>query len=315
MKIIYTVLGEISGDMLGHCQIHEHIYVKPTPASKINQALCIDDKSKSIAELKDYKAAGGGTILDAQPIYAGRYAELLPDISRESGVQIIASTGYHLSTFYDSERGIYHRNEIQLSELFISECRDGIRTECDMDAPAVLPFKAGAIKAAITSDNISGAQKKMLFAAATAAKECKRLLFIHTEAGYGAHDAIMMLRSILPSEQIMICHADRQTKDYSMHEKIADTGAYLDYDTIARHKYHDDEEEVKLIRHMLSRGYQKQIMLSMDTTSARLLSYGGEFGLKYILTDFVPMLKEAGVSDAALDDMTKNNAVNALSQC
>ncbi|MFR1989782.1 MAG: hypothetical protein ACLS3C_06875 [Oscillospiraceae bacterium] len=45
-------------------------------------------------ELLDYRAAGGSTIVDAQPVGCNRMTKELVQLSRDSGVQIVASTGF-----------------------------------------------------------------------------------------------------------------------------------------------------------------------------------------------------------------------------
>ena len=104
-----------------------------------------------------------------------------------------------------------------------------------------------------------------------------------------------------------VCHVDRQATDYSVHEAVARTGAYLEYDTVARYKYHDDESEVALIRHMLSLGCGSRLLISLDTTAARLRRYGGAPGMDYILRSFLPMLARAGVSGSEIHDITHSN--------
>lgn len=305
---IQTALGEISNDSLGYCQIHEHIFVLPTPASEKNPALCIDDEAKSLAELRDYKAANGRAILDAQPYGAGRCAEILPELSAASGVHIIASTGFHLFDYYPAAQLPANMSDRELVELYAGECTQGARHS---KTGALLPFRTGAVKAALPKEGAAGEYKRLLLAAGIAARDANKLLFIHTEAGEGALEALRLLKPYVPASQVMVCHADRREGNFELHEVVADTGAYLDYDTIGRFKYHGDQAEIELIAHMVKRGYQKQLLLALDTTAQRLFSYGGSIGLTYIKTTFLPMLKGV-IPDDAIIDMTVKNAARAL---
>ena len=45
--MIQTILGPIPATALGHCQVHEHVFVEATPASKTNPDLCFDDLALS----------------------------------------------------------------------------------------------------------------------------------------------------------------------------------------------------------------------------------------------------------------------------
>ena len=84
----------------------------------VKDNLMLDSKEDCISELKLYKKAGGKTLCDITPISL-RYItltmfarmipcyrvnpDLLPEISRESGVTIIVGTAYYVDTFLTSE--------------------------------------------------------------------------------------------------------------------------------------------------------------------------------------------------------------------
>ena len=89
MKTIMTVLGPIAAADLGYCQMHEHIFVLPTPNSVKYPALEISDEKASLRELIAYRKSGGEAMLDAQPIGAGRDIAALKRLSAGSGVHII----------------------------------------------------------------------------------------------------------------------------------------------------------------------------------------------------------------------------------
>jgi predicted metal-dependent phosphotriesterase family hydrolase len=90
--MVQTLCGRIAPEELGHCQIHEHIWVRPTPMSEKNPALAICDYEKSLQELKNYKARGGCSFVDAQPVGAGRDAETLQKLNPSTN--IIFLTGH-----------------------------------------------------------------------------------------------------------------------------------------------------------------------------------------------------------------------------
>ena len=111
----------------------------------------------------------------------------------------------------------------------------------------------------------------------------------------------------VPPEKMVVCHVDRQAADFAPHDAVAALGVYLDYDTIGRFKYHSDEEEVALIRHMADRGWGDRLLLALDTTAQRLAAYGGEIGLRYLLDTFYPRLAEAGFSAGELSLFSTDN--------
>ena len=303
--MIQTVLGRVLPETLWHFQPHEHLFVHPTPASKKSPALEISSEEKSLAELLEYRQKGGGAIADAQPLGAGRDARVLRELSRKSGVSIVAVTGYHVDMFYREGDPLPSLGEEALYERFSRELREGCE-EC----VEVLP---GAVKAAIGPAGSLDKFRARLRAAARAAADAGTALILHTQAGEDAVDAVRICGDCaLAPERILVCHVDRQAEDFSVHEAVAKTGAYLEYDTIGRFKYHDDPSEIRLILHMLERGYGDKLLLALDTTAARLQSYGGEIGLTYLLERFLPALRRQGVSEEEIAQMTRRNPAKAL---
>jgi 5-phospho-D-xylono-1,4-lactonase len=302
-RMVQTALGPILPDALGHCQMHEHLMVSRGPNTDINPDLLIDREDLSCTELLAYRACGGCSILDAQPGGAGRNAAALRRISQTSGVSVITVTGFHLPAFYSPGCFEESLHEDSLCAHFISELRDGV-----VDGGVRLPVRAGAVKAAIGADGLTGRTAHHLRAAARAAAACDVPLLLHTEMGRDAVRAAALCRAEgLPARKLLVCHADRQADDYAAHEAIAETGAYLEYDTIGRFKYHDDAAECRLIGHMINMGYADRILLSLDTTAKRLASYGGSIGLTYLLTVFLPALRDSGIPEDTLHTITVNN--------
>ena len=102
------------------------------------------------------------------------------------------------------------------------------------------------------------------------------------------------------------------TKLLRCHEELAQTGVFLEYDTICRHKYHDDEKEIMLIMHMVNKGHLQRLLLSLDTTRSRLISYGGTVGLDYILVHFTNQLQAKGMDVSMIHTIMSENAQRAL---
>lgn len=312
--MVQTVCGKVSPEALGHFQIHEHIWVHHTPLADKNPALQIDDYAKSLAELKTYRLAGGGGFADAQPVAGGRNAEMLKKLSEESGVHIVASTGYHLNAFYPDNCWIHGLGEEKLFELYSSELEVGMLAW--QEDPTVRPavrtdIKAGLVKAAIPADGPVGRYETLLRAAARAAAGSHVPLMIHTEKGLHVMEALEICYGAgLKPENIIICHVDRQASDFGPHDLIAAQGVWLDFDTVGRFKYHSDAEEVTLLQHLMP--YAGKIMLALDTTAARLHAYNGEIGLDYIFTDFIPQLRAAGFPEEVIRGYTTVNCWNAF---
>jgi len=280
----------------------------------VQAAQCIDDKDKSTAELDLFRKAGGNAVVDAQPIGAGRDANFLAEVSKRSGVHLIASTGFHKMMFYPEHHWVYSYEEDTLAALYISELREGMFVGADTAAPQErTAHKAGQLKVAMDVCGLTPQYEKLFSAAAQAAAETGAPLMIHVDIG---SDPIMMCdfltkRGVNPT-QMIFCHMDRATPDLAHHEELAKRGAYLEYDTIARPKYHDDEREIAILHHMLQADCGDQILMSLDVTRERLTSYGGAPGLDYILRTFIPNAEQSGIVQEQLHRIFHQNPANAF---
>ncbi len=307
--MIRTVLGDIPGDALGHAQCHEHLFIEKGVSFSVNPALHMADAGNTNAELLAYKKSGGGGVVDAQPVYCGRMAGALTDASSRSGVHIIAVTGFHKTLFYGPDSPIFVETEQQLADTFLSEVREGM---LDVTGKRIAA-KAGVLKAAL--DERGGpAYEKLTNALIAAAMKTAAPVMIHTDPNT---DVLGLLRKFMDAgvyaDRIIVCHLCRTKYDFSYHREVLSTGAFLCYDSVNRLKYLSHEQMIALILEMLSFGYGDQLLLSLDTTRERLRAYGGYMGLDYILTTFIPMLRERGVPQHAVSAMTVENAARALS--
>lgn len=79
--------------------------------------------------------------------------------------------------------------------------------------------------------------------------------------------------------------------------------------------YRPDSAIAEVIKYLVDKGYEKQILIGMDGGMATALSEymaneGMANGLDYLYSRFVPLLKEVGISDRAIENITVNNAAN-----
>src|SRR5205807_734581 len=109
--------------------------------------------SKVVDNLKAAKAEGVGTIVDVTPADIGRDIRLLEEVSRKSGVHIIACTGHWL---YPS-LSMAARTVEELTDFFVLEIERGI---------AGTDIKPGVIKVATDRDGVTPFIDRALRAAA-----------------------------------------------------------------------------------------------------------------------------------------------------
>ncbi len=120
---INSVLGPIGTDDLKFTLMHEHILTGPAGAFRDYPELSgINPMKRIINELIKAKKDGIDTIVDATTLDLGRNIAVLEEASRESGVNIIACTGWWL----DFPRQFAGVSSDQLAEVFIREIEQGI---------------------------------------------------------------------------------------------------------------------------------------------------------------------------------------------
>lgn len=310
---ITTVLGEITPEELGFCQMHEHIMLRRGVPAALDSALEAGDVNKSAQEASAYRAAGGGALVDAQPIGCGRMPAELAEVSHRSGVSVIASTGFHVRRFYPAGHWLFEMRESKLEELFCREIEDGMYENADRKLDGtVTQHRAGIVKAALEAGMPDRTARKLFFAAASAARCCCVPLMIHTDKGSDPLALLNYLTSVgLDPGQMIFCHTDRTMPNGQIAKTLCKEGAYLEYDTIGRFKYHSDEEEIRRIGDVLD-GAEDRLLLSLDTTNRRMHSYGGSIGLDYLIRTFLPIMRGYGISTETVRRLMYENPRRAL---
>lgn len=315
-RLVQTVTGPIDPEALGFCQCHEHLLLQKGTSWEVNPALCLDDEEKSLLELRDYRAAGGRSLVDAQPVGCGRMADGLERLSIRSGVSVVASTGFHKLCFYPKGHWLFTMGEDELAGLFISELTEGMYLDCDHAPPKKqIPVPAGMIKTALDQGELTPLYEKLFHAAARAQTATGAPFMVHIESGSDPLDLFRRLQDWgVPPSSMIFCHMDRACPDLAVHEALLAQGIYLEFDTIGRFKYHDDAREIEIFQHLIERGFEDQLLFSLDTTRARLKRYTPDgVGLTYILSVFLEKMRAAGISEAVIEKISHQNCQQALS--
>lgn len=310
MKDIMTVTGPIPARELGFCQCHEHIMLRRGTPCEIHPALCMDDTDKSMWEVMRYRDAGGSSLVDAQPGGCGRMERELYNISRNTGVHIIASTGFHKLIFYPAVHWIRSFDEKALLDFFIHEICTGMYCHIDDASPRTSTrIKAGMIKAALDLEGLTPPYRTLFTAATKAAMLTDLPLMVHIEQGADADSLLHFLLNLgMDPSRILFCHMDRTILSSRRYLQLLEKGINLEFDTIGRFKYHDDASEIKCIQQLAYAGFLSQVLLSLDTTRTRMKSYTpGGIGLDHILQSFLPQLKSAGFTDIEIRQLTIEN--------
>src|SRR5699024_2731199 len=168
---------------LKFCHSHEHLFIAEGQPAKVNPVLRIDNYDLTIQELEMFKNIGGSAIIDAQPGGAGRMERNLVNASRDTGVHILASTGFHKLIYYPEEHWIKSYPKNKLKDIFVHELEKGMFIDTDNNEPKKsIPYLAGLIKVAIDDDRLQDTDKNLYYAAAEASKVTGAPIMCHTES-------------------------------------------------------------------------------------------------------------------------------------
>lgn len=304
---VQTVMGQMDVQSLGICQCHEHLLIGMGESFRVNPALFMEDIQKSTRDVLEFRQAGGGALVDAQPPGCGRMIEGLLAISEKTGVPIVASTGFHKRIFYRKGHALSQLSEEALGEFFYRELTVGAGNT---------GIRAGIIKTALDENGLDEQAVRQFGAAARAQRKNGCALMIHIERGA---DPLLLYDFLsergVYAEKMIFCHLDRACSDTAVHERLLRSGCYLEYDTIARENYHGDKKEASLIMGIVEKGLGSRLLLSLDTTAKRLKSYTPEGpGLSYLLSNFCRLLLQEGIGEQTLKEILIANPARVLAR-
>jgi predicted metal-dependent phosphotriesterase family hydrolase len=299
MSKVRTVLGDIEAEELGFTMAHEHILTHPKGSgSKAEIGHHLDSVEKAIKMLQAYRAIGGGCVIETTPESWGRNTPGMVEASRQSGVHVVACTGY-ICEEHGMEPEVRDWSINTIADRMIADVTEG------MDGTAV---KAGWVKAGSAYMRITANEEKVLRAAARAAMETGVCMHTHTTSGTMGIEQIEIVESEgLDLGRMIIAHVDRNL-DLWYHRKLLSKGVYIIYDGPGKVKYYPDSARVEVLRQLVADGYEERIMLSNDMgRRSHHLVYGGGPGFNWIKQRFLPRLIEEGFSEETLNRFMVEN--------
>jgi len=163
MSFVRTILGDVPADGLRCCGAHEHTIIDAPYIAEKHSDFLLDNIDAACMDLREFRDAGGGWVIDTMPTGAGRCALKLATVSRLSGVHIVCPTGMHLPLYYPPDHPMLSMHREELADVFLREIVDAVR-----DETGPLPYRAGVIKVAGGHEQLTPHQREA-FTAETAA--------------------------------------------------------------------------------------------------------------------------------------------------
>lgn len=318
MTIVNTVLGPVSASELGKTLIHEHfIFGYPGFAGDVTLGRVNREEALRVGidVAERVKAHGVKTVLDPTPNECGRDPLLLKQISEQTGVQIICTTGYYYegegATAYFKMRFSITDGEKEIYEMFMKEITEGIGDT---------GIKAGAIKLASSKNAITDYERTFFKAAARAQQQTGVPIITHTQEGtMGPQQAELLVSAGADPKRVLIGHMCGNT-DVVYHMNTLQYGVNIGFDRFGVQGFvgtPTDLARQATLTGLLGLGYGKQIMLSQDTVNfwlgrpvvwpPELAESMANYHPTHLFENIVPSLQKSGITDEQLHQLFVEN--------
>ncbi|MEZ5151312.1 phosphotriesterase [Rhodococcus zopfii] len=309
---VHTVLGPVSTDELGVVAVHEAL-LSVLPGAQ--HAYDIDfDRAEIfttlLGKLRDFRAAGGGTLVDATGMFHGRDVPMYENLSRASGVHIVASTGLGPENLLGGYFLTPQTNPPtpwpadKFADLFAQEVTEG------MVVPRVeRRGAAGLIATAANPDGMTATEESLFRGAARAGRDTGVAMSLR----YGKDplaDLDVALDEHLPADRVLVGGLDRRDAVAAgAPAEIARRGAYIGIDHVGTEDetHISDADRVTLVTDLVDAGLGHRILLSSNATGVAKGHPARDIAFGYVLTTFAPQLRAAGLGE---DDLTRILTVN-----
>jgi phosphotriesterase-related protein len=360
MAEIMTVRGPIAPEELGFTSMHEHILWDgrvyrekyeaalpddlpigaddPVALENVGyhqhcfimswDACSMHDEEVMTAEVADFRASGGGALLDMSA--PGLRSDLpgIRRISENTDVHIVTSTGLYMEDSWPERfRGMTIEQYVEYMKREIDAGIDGTG------------IKPGHIKTAIER-GLSEGEERLLRAAARVSSDSGLPVTVHLgiplRRDAGLEIARVMLDEGVDPERVILCHIqhavtpmDARTLvleqnswklDLAVAENLLDRGFNLSVDCFGHHYGFEpvgflnqtDWQRLATLVALLRGGYSRQLVIGTDTYLKILVRRFGGHGYCRLAEFVVPTLLQLGVSDEEIRRITVENPARLL---
>jgi 5-phospho-D-xylono-1,4-lactonase len=293
---VRTVLGDIGPEALGVTYAHEHVVIDGGRPVQLEPDFDLSDVDAMATEVGAAMEIGLGAVIDAMPCDCGRSALKLAELSRRTGLHVVAPTGLHHDRFYGPAHWSLRLDVPQLAELFVADIEDGI-DRFDYSGPVVerTAHQAGVIKIAGSDGGPSERDRLIFEAAAVAHGLTGAPILTHCEKGSAGMEQVRVLADGgVDLGHVALSHVDKVV-DRGYHRELAATGVSLEYDGSFR--WGDGPNgTLQLLDWLAEDDLLDHVVLGMDAARQGYYAvYGGSPGLIWLLDGFSRQMEERGL--------------------
>ena len=330
-----SVLGPVDSDELGVTLTHEHIVNDATswshrtsstgwdpedlatrPVSEdilwdlrhdpfANVDNCrLDDLEVAIEEVRRFADLGGRTILEATGLGFGRDLVALSEVSRATGITIIAGTGFYLDPAIPAD--VRDLAPEQIAETILADLSEGEN--------GIRPGFIGEIG---VGADFTAAERASLAGACIAQRETGLPMQVHLPGWFRlGGDVLDVVESHgVDPARVVLCHMGPSGADLAYQEGLLERGVFVQYDMLGMEVFYadqgvqcpSDEQNAKWLARLVERGHGDRLLLSQDIFLKSLLRRHGGPGYGHVLQYFVPRLNAAGLDSATVEQLMVAN--------
>ncbi len=297
MPFVRTVLGDVDVADLGVTYAHEHLVIDGGRPVQLFPDFRLDSADDAVAELAPARALGLRAVVDAMPADCGRNAATLAEISRRSGVHVIAPTGLHHERYYHDRHWSALLDGEEIAALFAADVTDGIDAN-DYGGPVVrrTPHRAGVIKVAGGAEGLTPIQEKVFAAAAATHRQTGVPILTHCEEGRaGPLQARCLADRGVDPAHVVLSHTDKVV-DRGYQREIFAAGAMVEYDQGFRWPRGAENGTLTLLEWAFEDGFGDRVVLGMDAARrGHWTVHGGTPGLAWLLSTFAALMAGRGI--------------------
>jgi len=304
MANLITTLGPLSAADVGVILPHEHVFVDLRTPDQPGQGQAETDDvvALMVPELERARRAGITAIVECSPVGVGRRADILKTVSQAARFPLIVPTGVYREPWIP--HWVHEAGEDTLAEWMLGELRGEIEKS---------GVQAAWIKLSAGDDGLTPAETKVLRAAARAAKETGAVIGSHTIRGRVVRDQLAIMEEVGYTPERFIWIHTQAEPDFELHLEAARRGVWIEYDGIGGEP---DSAYIERILRVLDAGLGGRLLLSQDRGWYDPAQPGGGTPqpYTYLVEEFLPRLRDAGVDNATTRQLTHDNPFAAFAR-
>ena len=306
MAAVESVGGPLELDDLGTTLVHEHLKMRSEPMPEQFPHLYEEDEMlRRATEVADALLGQGvKTICDPSCMYHGRDIRFMKRVADETGVQVIACTGIY--TYNELPQALKNRDEDYLADAFVHDIERGIQGT---------DIKAAFLKCAVDEPGITDDIEKVLRACARAAKRTATPIMAHSHPATRRGLEIMDVfdeEGVDPGT-VQVAHTG-DTDDLEYIEQLLERGPFIGMDRYGLDIILAADKRNATVMALLERGHADRMFLSADACAEfdwfpleLVAEMAPNWKSTYVFDQIVPQLRDAGMSDEQLNEMTVEN--------